>query len=400
MSGAEWIFWLSIAAVAYNYAGYPVLLFICATIAQAGRDLRFLLSRRDRRGRAADRLPNVAILIAAFNEQDVIEAKLRNTALLHYQTGQVEVLLGLDAPTDASAERAQSVTIPSLRIFEFPVRRGKLQVLRDLVQRTEAEVLVFTDANTILDSECLHKLVRHFSDPTVGAVSGEEMRVGGEGCSGESLYWRYESAIKLLESRLNCLLGANGAIYAVRRELFNPGTASLVEDLQIPLQIRFSGYRVVYDPEAIAMEDIVPSVEGQFQRRIRIAAGIYQTLFQNPGYLNPLKGAPAFAFFSHRLLRLLAPFLLLTALAANFTLAWHPLYVAILACQLLFYAMAAVGCWLRIAGKASRALALPSQFCLMNTAYIFGLTRYLMGRQALTWKVTPRQGSATEAAKS
>ena len=400
MSGAEWIFWLSIAAVAYHYAGYPVLLFISSTIAEAGRDLRFLLSRRSRRCRDASHLPSVAIIIAAFNEQEVIEAKLRNTALLHYQAGQFEVLLGLDAPTDASAERARSVSIPGLRIFEFPLRRGKLEVLRDLVQRTEADVLVFTDANTILDCECLHKLVRHFSDPRVGAVSGEEMRFGGEGCSGESLYWRYESAVKLLENRLNCLLGANGSIYAVRRELFKPSAASLVEDLQVPLQIRFDGYRVVYDPEAIALEDIVPSVEGQFQRRARIGAGAYQTLFQNPGYLNPLKGAPAFAFFSHRLLRLLAPFLLLAALAANFMLAWRPFYGAILACQLLFYSMAAIGCRLRFAGKAAGPFALPLQFCLMNTAYIVGLARYLTGKQALTWKVTPRQSSAPEAAKS
>jgi cellulose synthase/poly-beta-1,6-N-acetylglucosamine synthase-like glycosyltransferase len=400
MSGAECIFWLSVAAVAYHYAGYPVLLFISSTIADAVRDLRFLLSRRNRRCRDASHLPSVAIIIAAFNEQEVIEAKLRNTALLHYQAGQFEVLLGLDAPTDASAERARSVSIPGLRIFEFPSRRGKLEVLRDLVQRTEADVLVFTDANTILDRECLYKLVRHFSDPRVGAVSGEEMRFGGEGCSGESLYWRYESAVKLLENRLNCLLGANGSIYAVRRELFKPSAASLVEDLQVPLQIRFNGYRVVYDPEAIAMEDIVPSVEGQFQRRARIGAGAYQTLFQNPGYLNPLKGAPAFAFFSHRLLRLLAPFLLLAALAANFMLAWRPFYGAILACQLLFYSMAAIGCRLRFAGKAAGPFALPLQFCLMNTAYIVGLARYLTGRQALTWKVTPRQSSAPEAAKS
>ncbi len=391
MSGVEWIFWLSVAAVAYNYAGYPVLLFVSATIAQAGRDLRYLLSRHDRRSRTASRLPSVAIVIAAFNEEAVIEAKLRNIALLRYPGDRLEVLLGLDGSTDASAERARSVLISGLQVFEFPVRRRKLQVLRDLAQRTQAEVLLFTDANTILDCECLYKLVRHFSDPRVGAVSGKEVRFGDDGCSGESLYWRYESAIKVLESRLNCLLGANGAVYAVRRELFRPTTSSLVEDLQVPLQIRFNGHRVVYDPEAVAMEDIVPGVEGQFQRRTRIAAGIYQTIFQNPRYLNPLKGAPAFAFFSHRLLRMLAPFLLVAALAANFTLAWRPLYIVILACQLLFYSMAALGCGLRFAGKKAGPLAMPLQFCLMNAAYIVGLSRYLTGKQTLSWKVTPRQ---------
>jgi cellulose synthase/poly-beta-1,6-N-acetylglucosamine synthase-like glycosyltransferase len=399
MSGAEWIFWSSMAAVLYHYAGYPVLLFIGAMIAQAGRDLRFLLSRRSRRCRAAADLPSVAIIFAAFNEQEVIADKLRNTASLRYPPDKLEVLLGLDAPTDASAERARGAAMPGLRIFEFPLRRGKFEVLCDLVERTAAEVLVFTDANTVLDPECLTKLVRHFSDPRVGAVSGEEVRFGAEGCSGELLYWRYESAIKVLESRLDCLLGANGSVNAVRRKLFKPKAAYLMEDLQISLAIRFGGHRVVYDPEAIAMEDTVASVKGQFERRIRIAAGVYQAWFQNPGYLNPLHGAPAFAFFSHRVLRMLTPFLLVAALAANFMLAWRPFYAAILACQLLFYSMAALGYRLRLAGKTIRWFAMPLQFCLMNAAYIFGLSRYLTGRQAHTWKVTPRQGFRTEAAK-
>ena len=134
----------------------------------------------------------------------------------------------------------------------------------------------------------------------------------------------------------------------------------------------------------------------QFERRVRIAAGVYQAWFQNPGYLNPLKGLPVFAFFSHRVLRMMAPFLLLTALAANCMLAAQPLYAASLAAQLLFYSMAAIGYRLRLAGKTNRLFAMPLQFCLMSAAYVFGLARYLGGRQAHTWKVTPREGFATE----
>ncbi len=283
MSGAEWIFWSCMAAVLYHYAGYPVLLFIVSAIVQAGRDIRFLLSRNSRRARAAGDLPSVAIVFAAFNEQEVIADKLRNTASLRYPPDKLEVLLGLDAPTDASAERARSVAMRGLRIFEFSVRRGKFEVLCDLVQQTSADILVFTDANTILDPECVSKLVRHFSDPQVGAVSGEEVRFGAEGCSGELLYWRYESAIKILESRVNCLLGANGSVNAIRRTLFKPKAAYLMEDLQISLAIRFGGHRVVYDPEAIAMEDTVAGVKGQFERRVRIAAGVYSSLVPKSG---------------------------------------------------------------------------------------------------------------------
>jgi cellulose synthase/poly-beta-1,6-N-acetylglucosamine synthase-like glycosyltransferase len=396
MSGTEWVFWSCIAAVLYHYAGYPVLLYVVSIFVQAGRDFRFLLSRRTRRPRAAGDLPTVAILFAAFNEQEVIAEKLRNSASLGYPSEKLEVLLGLDAPTDATAGRARSAAMPNMHIFEFPVRRGKFEVLCDLVQRTSADILVFTDANTILDSECISNLVRHFTDRRVGAVSGEEVRFGAEGCSGELLYWRYESAIKVLESRLNCVMGSNGSINAIRRELFKPKAAYLMEDLQIALAIRFGGYRVVYDPEAIATEDTVASVKGQFERRVRIAAGVYQAWFQNPGYLNPQKGLPAFAFFSHRVLRMMAPFLLLTALAANFMLASQPLYAASLASQLLFYSMAAIGYRQRLGGKTNRLFAMPLQFCLMSAAYIFGLARYLGGRQAHTWKVTPREGFAAE----
>jgi cellulose synthase/poly-beta-1,6-N-acetylglucosamine synthase-like glycosyltransferase len=242
--------------------------------------------------------------------------------------------------------------------------------------------------------------VRHFSDPRVGAVGGEEVRFGDEGCSGELLYWRYELAIKVLESRLNCVIGSNGSINAIRRNLFRPKASYLMEDLQIALAIRFAGYRVVYDPEAIATEETIGSVKGVFERRVRIAAGVYQAWFQNSEYLNPRHGVAAFAFFSHRVLRMLAPFLLLAAFAANFALASRPVYAAILACQLLFYSLAAIGYRQRLAGKTIRLFAMPLQFCLMNAAYIFGLVRYLSGRQSHAWKVTPRQGFAAEAAKS
>jgi cellulose synthase/poly-beta-1,6-N-acetylglucosamine synthase-like glycosyltransferase len=189
-------------------------------------------------------------------------------------------------------------------------------------------------------------------------------------------------------------LGANGAIYAVRRELFRPPAASLVEDFQVPLDIRFSGYRVVYDPEVVATEDIAPSLRAQFQRRVRIGAGNYQTLFRNPGFLNPWNGAPAFAFISHRLLRWLSPFLLMVALISNFGLACHStgtVYPLLLVFQCVFYVMAAAGCWLRNSGRSARFFSFPLQFCLMNIAFVLGLLRYLTGRQALAWQATPRQ---------
>jgi len=288
MNGAiilESLFWLSAAAVLYHYAGYPVLLFVLAQLAQAKSDIAYLTHRVSRRRRSGgDYLPRVAVLVSAYNEESVIVAKVKNTLAIDYPADRIEFLFGLDAPTDLTADLLRSFQSERVRVFTFESRRGKLGVLEDLAHRTSAEILVLTDANTMLDRSCIRNLTRHFADRQVGAVSGEEVRLVAAGTdpAAESLYWRYESALKILESRLNCSLGGNGSALAVRRCLFRPKRQSIVEDFQIPLEIRFQGYRVVYDPEAIAVEDIAPTFAAQFSRRVRIGAGNYQTLFNNP----------------------------------------------------------------------------------------------------------------------
>ncbi len=394
----ELSFWVSVAAVAYHYVGYPLLLFILSVLSQARSDFLYLVRRRSRRcGRHMDYVPRVALLISVYNEEAVIQAKVKNTLEIDYPAEQLEVLFGLDAPSDSTARLLDEVRSSRFNIFHFQARRGKLAVLRDLAQRTSADVLVFTDANTMLERNCIHNLARHFADPQVGAVSGEEVRVVAAGTdpSAESLYWRYESAVKVLESRLNCSLGGNGSALAVRHSLFHPRQQSIVEDFQIPLEIRFKGYRVVYDPEAVAIEEIAPTFSTQFARRVRISAGNYQTLFGNLEYLNPLKGFLAFSFFSHRVLRWLVPMFLMVAFGCSLAMITRPEFEVLAAVQFVFYAAAALGYWLKRQGKRVRPFSLPFHFCSMNAALLFGLFAYLSGRQTLTWKSTPRSGSFT-----
>jgi cellulose synthase/poly-beta-1,6-N-acetylglucosamine synthase-like glycosyltransferase len=278
-------------------------------------------------------------------------------------------------------------------VFHFSERRGKLAVLCDLADKTSAEVLVLTDANTMLERTAVRNLVRHFTDPRVGAVSGEEIRVAVPGAEtgAEALYWRYESAVKILESRLNCSLGGNGAALAVRKSLFNPRQDLIVEDFQIPLEIRFQGHRVVYDPEAIAVEEIAPTLSAQFGRRVRIGAGNYQTLFRHLDYLNPRHGFLAFSFFSHRVLRWLTPMLLSVELACSLLLATRPSFAFLAAAQVFFYLLAAVGYWLKANDKPLRLCSGPFHFCSMNLALLLGLLRFMKGQQALAWKPTPRR---------
>jgi len=389
----ETIFWACVCAVAYNYAGYPVLLFGLSALSQAKSDLRFLFGKRTRRRpRATHELPSVAILLSAYNEEAVIRAKVNNCLELDYPHHRLEFLIGLDEPTDATPEILSQIQTSRVRVWNFSERRGKLAVLCALAQQTSADIVISTDANTTLEPGCIRALVRHFSDPRVGAVSGEETRLTAKGAdpAGESLYWRYESALKFLENRLNCSLGGNGSVLAVRRELFRLEKPSIIEDFQIPLDIRFQGYRVVYDPEAIAVEEIAPTLSSQFARRIRLGAGDFQTLFSNLRCLNPKNGMPAFCFFSHRVLRWLAPVFLVVAFLCSLLLLQRRIFLAVFLAECAFYVAALCGYWLKTSGKSAGLLSLPLHFCTMNLALLLGLVQYLRGRHSTIWQATPR----------
>lgn len=399
---AEKVFWVAVGALVWSYAIYPLLLFLLASIRQTWRDTRFLLARRDRRRAPREAFePQVALLVAAYNEEGVIEQKIANTLGLEYPAERFEFLLGLDAPSDSTAERAMRVAHSSFRLMPFANRRGKLAVIRDLAAATNAEILIFSDANTMLEPETLRQLVRHFRDPQVGAVCGELRLVSADGTpQGESLYWRYEVALKFLENRLNCVLGANGAVYAVRRELFRADRPWIVEDFQVPMEIRYAGHRVVYDPEATAQEESAPSLGAEFGRKVRIGAGAFQTFFGSLHFLNPLNGMFALAYFSHKVLRWFGPFFLLAAWVASGVLSLnHPVYLVAFAAQTAFYLLAVAGLAFERKGRSSRLLALPLYFSAVNLALLLGFLRLLSGRQKTQWAATPRSVPAAAVAK-
>ena len=405
-------FWVCVGAILYNYAGYPILLLFLGFVAQAKSDLVFLLKRKSRRAafstkKYKNRL-SIAIVISAFNEESVIADRVKNALEINYPEELTEILIGLDSPADSTAAILSRIQSPSLQVFHFPTRRGKLAVITDLAQRTAAEILVFTDANTMFQDDCVANLVRHFSDPRVGAVSGEEVRVTSEGTdpAAEGLYWRYESALKILESRVGCLHSANGGVYAIRRELFRPEPNLIVEDFQIPLDLRFRGHWIVYDPDATGVEEIAPTFGSQFERRVRLGAGNFQTLFGHPEYLNPFRGRVAFAYWSHRVLRWITPILMITAfastaglvIAAAFAATADPLrskfYLVLFVSQCVFYALAMAGFWLKKGGKSAGLCRIPLYFCTMNSAMLFGMFRYLGRRQSTAWAATPRKAPA------
>ena len=298
MQTATWVLILGLGIPAYAYLGYPVLLFVMAALVQMGRDVYYLLYRAERRTRG-QALPSVTVLMAAYNEADVIERTLDNLAQLDYPNGQLEILVGSDGSSDGTVELAGRWSERGVRVLDFPERRGKMSVISDLAAAARGDILVLTDANTLIRPDAVRNLVRHFGDPSVGAVCGELRLVTPDGQRAEEgLYWRYEVTLKVLENRLNAVLGANGAIYAVRRPLFPDLSRDLItDDFVIPMTVRAAGHRVVYDPEAVAMEEAPASVSSEFRRRVRIGAGNWQALRS----LRP----PAAALEGVRLLRLL-----------------------------------------------------------------------------------------------
>jgi len=392
------VFWTCLGAIAYSYVGYPLILYLLSIVSQATSDLLFLLRRRSRRAaETRGSWPSVAIVISAYNEEAIIGARLKNALEISYPQDRFEILLGLDSPSDATADIAREIRSANLKIFQFPERRGKLAVVSDLVKCTSAEVLVFTDANTMFEPHCVANLVRHFCNPAIGAVSGEEVRVSAPGIDpgAEGLYWSYESALKLLESRAHLLHSVNGGVYAIRRSLFHPPLNLIVEDFQIPLELRFQGHRILYDPEAVATEEIAPNFDSQFERRIRLSAGNFQTLFGNIEYLNPLNGGVALAYWSHRVLRWLTPFFMVTAFACSLFLLKSLWYGSLLAVQVTFYGFALAGFWLKKRGGMPVLCKGPLYFCTMNAALVLGLLRFCSGRQSVAWTVTPRQVDST-----
>lgn len=377
------VFWGSVAGVVYVYLGYPVLIFVCS---------RCFGRRRQPAELADDRLPSLSLLIAAYNEEEVIGERIENALALDYPREKLEIVVASDGSSDRTAEIVRSFTERGVVLLDFQERRGKSMVLNDAMTRLHGDLVSLSDANTMMAPDAARRLVRWFGEPEVGAVCGWlDLRDAETGQNADGLYWRYENFLKRCEGRLEAVLGANGAIYAIRRELYRPIAAdTLVDDLTIPLLAKLaSNCRIIYDKEAVAFEETAPDIKAEFRRRARIGAGGYQALARLWPLLSPKYGWTAFAFLSHKLLRWCSPFFLLAALISNVLLANSVLYGSLLACQVLFYSAAAVG-RLPHLGKWGRVLRLAALFTAVNVALLVGFVRWLRRPQSGTWVRTPR----------
>jgi len=384
--------WLSLALVAFSYVGYPLVLAAWGALHDLRGALQFFGGGPDRRERGGPpEWPRLSLLLAAHDEEACIRAKIENCLALDYPADRLEIVVGCDGCGDRTAELAREAGRGRVRVVELAPRAGKASVLARLVPAAAGEVVVLTDANTMLHPGALRALARRFRDPAVGAVVGRlRLREAKGGALGEGVYWAYETFLKYLEGKLGCVLGANGGLYAIRRILFGPlPWDTITDDFVVPLRIAVRGWRVPFEPTAVAYEETTADARGEFGRRARIGAGNWQALARLPDLLDPRTGFIAFAFVSHKLLRWSTPLLLAVALVGNGALAAAPGawgYRALLTAQAAFYALAFTG----RRGTAGRLARGARYFVEMNAALAVGFWRFVRGTQRAAWHRTER----------
>jgi cellulose synthase/poly-beta-1,6-N-acetylglucosamine synthase-like glycosyltransferase len=386
-------FWVSVGLLLYTYAVYPAVLVVLGALNQFRSDLRFGLARRTRRDiRFRGDCPHVSVVFAAHNEEAVIAQKMINCAGLDYPVESLEILVGCDGCTDATAETARFAAPPHVSVYEFPERCGKPAVLNRLLPMTRGDIVVFCDANTEFEPDSIHALVRHFKRSEIGCVCGElRLRSSDGRPTGEQLYWRYETLLKFFESRLNMLVGANGAVFAIRRSLFvSLPPNGIVDDFLIAMNVRAAGYRAVYDPEAIAWEEVAPDARQEFKRRVRIAAGNFHALRHTWRLLNPMAGGVAMAFWSHKICRWLVPLALASAGLSAAMLGSEPEYGVAVALGFALVLLAFLGHRLDLRSRYWAPANIPYYFLSMNLALVLGLIAFVRGTQSIVWTPTAR----------
>jgi glycosyltransferase involved in cell wall biosynthesis len=370
---AEVVFWVAAAVPVYVYIGYPLVLVL----------LRLVVRRPVRK---APLQPTVSVLVPAYNEERVIADKIRNLLALDYPADRLELAIAVDGSSDATAEIVRlAADGHRVRAFIHETNRGKLQVLNDTVPQLRGEILAFSDAASMLERDAIRTLVANFADPAVGAVSGvyrvrktDAVVLGGQ----EDFYWKYETFLKEQEAALGSILGAHGSLYAIRRSLYPfPAPGIINDDYVIPLRILQRGFRVAYEPGAVAVEEAREM--GGFSRRVRIMAGNVEQLRELTPLLRPFRAMPLFFFLSHKVGRLLVPPALVALLVSNALLLDVPVYRFFAWLQVAFYGLVLLGSVWRL---RPGVLRLPYYFCMINAAAVVGMFHVATGRRGLVWK--------------
>lgn len=386
------IFWVALFTIVYNYILYGSLLSVLISF-------RKIPKKKDLVATSVD-LPGLTLVVAIYNEEQILEKKIRNTLSLKYPEGKLHILFVTDGSSDSSNKIIQKY--PQIQLLYKNERRGKVAAINHAMESVKTPLVVFCDANTFLNQDCLIQLANHYSDPKVGAVAGEkkvidpteQQDIAG---AGEGLYWKYESLLKKLDSEYYTVVGAAGELFSMRTDLYRPVEEFvLLDDFIISLRVCKMGYRVLYEPKATAIESSSASLAEEKKRKVRIAAGGFQSIWMLRGLLNIFTyGNLSFQFISHRVLRwAVCPFMLPIIFIANLIICIYQgslLYNNLFILQVIFYLAALVGFILSLKKSKVKIFYVPFYFVFMNFCIYLGLARFLSGKQSVLWDKAVRK---------
>lgn len=384
------IFWVLLFFIFYSYFVYPVIILIAGRLFGRNKQPLNLLPENE--------LPTITLLVTAYNEIDVVQQKIENSKSLLYPKDKLKLVWVTDGSTDGTPEKVK--TYPGINVLHQPERNGKIHAMNRAASMADTTIIVFCDANTMLTNDTLLHIAKHFKNPKVGCVAGEKRVLNPKNTAagtGEGLYWKYESWLKKLDYQLNTTLGAAGELFAVRKELFKPVESDTVlDDFIISLRIAAAGYTVAYEPSAIATELPSFSIQEEMKRKIRIAAGGFQSLTRLAFLFNIFKyGWLSFQFISHKVFRwFICPFSMILLIPVNIIVIIdnieNTIYLVASILHLAIYIMAMVGWLMERLNLKKSWFYLPYYFISTNIAQIRGLIRHLKKTQSVNWEKARR----------
>lgn len=388
---AEVLLWISFVIIFYSYIGYGLLIY-CIT-----RFKRLFVPKMETD--VHDWEPNVALIIPAYNEAEFVRRKIENTLQLDYPREKLSVTFITDGSTDATVDIIKEY--PGITMMHQDERKGKCAAMNRAIQYTTEPVVIFCDANNLLNRDCIRAIAKHYSDPMVGGVSGEKKVVSTGNMqavsAGEGLYWKYESLLKKLDSEFYSVVGAAGELFSLRTHLYEAlPDNTIIEDFVLSLQVCLKGYRVAYEPGAFAIETASISIKDEQKRKIRISAGAFQAMYMLKPLFNFLKfPLLSFSYISHRVLRwTLCPLCLVILFLSNLALVlWNHggYYRVFFALQVVFYFLGITGWIFANRNIRIRALYVPYYLLFMNISLFFGFKRFIDKSQSVLWEKSQRQ---------
>lgn len=384
------IFFICLFIIFYAFIGYGMLLFVLVK-------LKRLFKGKPTKPNASN-LPTCTLIVAAYNEEDFIEEKIKNTLALNYPANKLKVIFITDGSTDKTPDIIADYL--QIQLMHQAQRLGKMAAIHRAVASVDTEVIVFTDANTFLNTDALTNICRHYSNEKVGAVAGEKrvsVKETADATAGEGFYWKYESKLKTWDSELHSVVGAAGELFSVRTALYQYiSTNAIIDDFMISMLIAKDGYKIVYEPEAYATETTSLNVKEELKRKIRIAAGGIQSIIWLRSLLLPFKTPLlSFQYISHRVLRwTIVPILMMVSLFMNMFIVTKgsvsKIFLILLLSQIMFYLMAFVG-WIMESKRIKLKLFfIPYYFSMMNYAVLRGIFRFVVGNQTGIWEKAKR----------